>query len=106
MNKKAIILFFSLLSLWIFIVPIGIVGAALYGSLKEWKNGNEFIWPWIEQEVSDDYSAIDWNHEFEKIVLKPDNSALREYYEGIHLCRVGYEKVIQTEIKRIKLLLQ
>lgn len=52
------------------------------------------------------FDEIDFDREFEKIVLKPDNSALREYYEGIHLCRVGYEGVTQVEIKRIKLLLQ
>ena len=51
-------------------------------------------------------NEIGWDHEFEKIVLKPDNSALREYYEGIHLCRVGYEKVSQEEIEKIKFLLQ
>ena len=106
MNKKAIILTVSLVFLWIFLVPIGIVGMALLGSLKEWKNGNGFVWPWVEQEASDDYSAIDWDHEFEKIVLKQDNTALREYYEGIHLCRVGYEKVTQPEIKQLKILLQ
>lgn len=44
--------------------------------------------------------------EFEKIVLKPDNFALREYYDGIHLCRVGYEKITQSEIEKIKFLLQ
>ena len=34
------------------------------------------------------------------------NSSFQNYYEGIHLCRVGYEKVTQTEINKIKLLLQ
>ena len=92
--------------LWVFIVPILFLGAALFNTIIDWKNGNGFFWSWGQQEVSDDYSAIDWDHEFEKIVLKPDNSALREYYEGIHLCRVGYEKVTQPEIKQLKILLQ
>lgn len=105
-NTKVAIHVGAAVFLWVFIVPIVFLGTAFFGAIKDWKNGNEFFWSWGQQEVSDDYSAIDWDREFEKIVLKPDNDALREYYEGIHLCRVGYEGVTQAEIKRIKLLLQ
>lgn len=28
------------------------------------------------------------------------------YYEGIHLCRVGYENVTQMEIKEIKYIIE
>ena len=52
------------------------------------------------------YIMNGWIEESKEIVAKQDNTALREYYEGIHLCRVGYEGITQAEIKRIKLLLQ
>ena len=61
---------------------------------------------WLNERGGLKFGEIDFDREFEKIVLKPDNSALREYYEGIHLCRVGYEGVTQAEIKQIKILLQ
>ena len=75
-NKKALILFLSLLFLWIFFVPIGLAGMYFLCAIKEWKA------EWKERKI-----AVN-------------------YYNGIHLCRVGYEGVTQAEIKRIKLLLQ
>mgnify|MGYP001572090245 CR=1 FL=1 len=49
-NKKALILFLSLLFLWIFMVPMGLVGVALLHTIKDWKDGKGFVLPWAEQE--------------------------------------------------------
>lgn len=46
MNKKAIILFLSLLFLWIFLVPIGIIGMSFLHTFKDWKDGKGFVLPW------------------------------------------------------------
>ena len=51
------------------------------------------------------YSCLGSAKKSVPIQVSIKHSELENYYDGIHLCRYGYEKVTQKDIKEMKFLL-
>ena len=74
-NKKALILFFSLLFLWIFMVPMGLIGIGFLRTIKDWKEGKGFALPWST--TNEGLARVEINLPQQNIVYALDSNSVQ-----------------------------